>query len=95
MLFGNSNIKCVGVRRTSKNNEMIVYLHDPAVDIEDWFGWVDCPNPVGWEVRLSDAFRSEEQLNALIDAFMKEHDQRKQDDENAFRYLLNDYIGME
>ncbi len=93
MFFRNSNIKCVYVKH-SPENEMIISLQDPSVGIEDWFTWECCPNSVGWEVRPSEAFQFEEQLNALIDAFMQEHDQRRQDDENAFQYLLNDYIGV-
>jgi len=94
--FSNRRIQCVGVNRTP-NHELIVYLQDPLladIPLQYWFDWDDCPRSVGWEVRLSEAFASEEQLKALVDAFMAEHDQRQRDDWNAYSYLLNDYIGV-
>lgn len=90
--FSNSNIKCVCISKD--DDSLIISLQDPSTTLEDWFEWRDCPDPVGWEVRLSEVFQSEERLNELIDAFMQEHDQRKQDDEKSFEYLLNDYIGV-
>lgn len=49
---------------------------------------------VGWEVELGDVFSSDEELERAIEAFIMEHDQRKQDDWNAYHYMLNDYVGI-
>lgn len=87
-------LKYAGATRCVSEREAVENARKRRPQLIHWFTWKCCPNSVGWEVRPSEAFQFEEQLNALIDAFMQEHDQRRQDDENAFQYLLNDYIGV-
>lgn len=91
--YRNPKIRIVALRAVNDVPELIVLTELP-LPLDCWFDWDELPRSEGWEVELGDAFRSDEELNKAIEAFMQEHNQRQQDDWSAYEYLLNDYVGV-
>lgn len=60
--------------------------------LDDWFGWPEVVNRIGWEVFPGPAF--EINFEQFLEAFMQLHDQREDNDWNSYRRLLTDYIGV-
>ncbi|GIV08964.1 MAG: hypothetical protein KatS3mg019_1055 [Fimbriimonadales bacterium] len=96
--YTNPKIRIVALDDAGQQPMLLVFTALPgaAPSLDDWFPWEVCNKNVGWEVELGEVFSGTEQdLREFIDAFMQEHDQRKQDDWNSYNYLLNDYVGIE
>ncbi|MEM4204704.1 MAG: HEAT repeat domain-containing protein, partial [Candidatus Methanomethylicaceae archaeon] len=96
--YTNPKVRIVAVHSSQSSPEIIVLRDLPGLQptLDDWFSWDECCKSKGWEVELGEVFnRSDEELSRAIDAFMQEHNQRKQDDWNSYGYMLNDYIGVE
>lgn len=95
-LFTNPKVYLVAWRAPHGSDEKRIISVVPAVPgVDDWFSWEECNRSVGWEVQLGEVFQQgEERLQEYIDAFMREHDQRQQDDWNSYNYMLNDYVGI-
>jgi superfamily II DNA helicase RecQ len=65
-----------------------------APTLDDWFGWRQLPQPRAWEVTLGPAFLLAKEFDAYVEQFLKEHDDREQNDWASFRRLLTDYVGV-
>ncbi|MDP9313406.1 MAG: DEAD/DEAH box helicase [Chloroflexota bacterium] len=65
-------------------------IKDP---LDLWFSWKELNRPVGWEVELGPAFESTD-WTVYRDAFMRLHDERKQNDWDSYFRLLTSYVGV-
>ncbi len=62
--------------------------------LDDWFGWPELVRSKGWEVLPGPAFERDEEFDDYLEAVMKLHDQRRQNDWDAYHRLLTDYVGV-
>jgi hypothetical protein len=61
--------------------------------LNDWFSRSELNHSKGWEIRPGLAFELDEQFNQYLEAFIDLHDRRKQNDRDAYDYLLSNYVG--
>lgn len=64
-------------------------------NLDDWFGLGEVNRPRGWEVVPGPAFELDRLFDRFLDAFMRLHDQRKENDWAAYHRMLRDYIGVD
>lgn len=81
-------------RVRGKTDAMGNLRYEPAPNIDDWFYWNEVNKSVGWEVQPGAAFELDN-FPAYLDALMRMHDQREQDDWAAYDRLLTDYVGLD
>jgi len=62
---------------------------------DDWFNWRELSKRRGWEVKPGKAFYDDDQFEQYLKTFMELHNQRKQNDLDAYQRLLTDYIGVD
>lgn len=67
--------------------------HAGDISLLEMFPRKKWSNSVGWEVLPGPAFLQDDQFDIYLNAFMALHDQRKANDEEAYRRLLTDYVG--
>ncbi len=79
-------------RRSSKPKENAKRNRRNKPNIDDYFGWKEISKSTGWEVLPGPAF--EANFPEFLGAFMRLHDERKQNDWASFYRLLTDYIGV-
>lgn len=61
--------------------------------IDDWFGWTEVVQRMGWEVLPGPAFDTD--FDQFLEAFMQLHDERERNDWASYHRLLTDYIGVQ
>jgi len=81
-----------GRKKLPKSNGKGYY---PETTIDDWFSAKELNKPRGWEIFPGPAFYNHDQFDHFLQSFMTLHDQRKENDENAYKRLLTRYVGVD